>query len=299
MIVKRKAVYDGVLAIPAGERGSYSVRHVDEPAGRTFHLNTFRTALMGGHAAGSVVYDRPTRWHQLVGPTGVWMSDLPIEQAQHDRALAAVRRGRVLVGGLGLGYAVTVLALRPEIQEVVAVEVAQEVIDLVAPYLLVEDAAARRKLRVVRADLFDYLSGLPTGQFSHAFYDIWQSDGEHTFFKTVVPLLQLSRRRVRSAVICWNESVMRGQLYLSLCGRRDAVAAPHQAAPSIDALCEDGGSFWIAWSAPFFRWVRANPGSAQFDEMAGLYAAGYGRPTFPDTWRLVAGQDIQDLDTTQ
>jgi len=52
-----------------------------------------------------VAYDTPTTWHKLVGPTGVWMTDLPCEQAQHDGLLKNVRDGHVLIGGLGLGLA--------------------------------------------------------------------------------------------------------------------------------------------------------------------------------------------------
>src|SRR3989304_2866215 len=105
----RKPVYDNVLSIPAGTRGAFAVEHVEHPAGHRFSLATSRTAIMGGHTGGGMTYDRPTTWRRLTEGGRIWMSDYPIEQAQHDRALAGIRRGRVLVGGHGLGYAATVL----------------------------------------------------------------------------------------------------------------------------------------------------------------------------------------------
>lgn len=300
MIIKRKAVYDNILSIPAGTRGAFTVEHVAHPAGHVFSLATARTRIMGGHAGGRVSYDHPTTWHRLTEENRVWMSDYPIEQAQHDRELAGVRHGRVLIGGLGLGYAATILSRRGGVREVVIVEKARDVVDLVAPHLVADDAAARAKLTIVCADLFDYLRELPAcHRFEHAFYDIWASDGEGTFFQTVVPLLRLSQGRVHAAPICWNESVMRGQLFHSLQGRWLSLSMPHAGAATLDKLCELTGSFWLTWSAPFFRWARAaRPDVARFDEMAGLYAGAYGRPSFLDTWQLVAGETVPELEVS-
>ena len=300
MILKRKAVYDNVLSIPAGRSGAFAVEHVERPVGYVFHLANARTAIFGGHAGGKVVYDRPTTWHRLTEEGRVWMTDDPIEQAQHDRELATIRRGRVLVGGLGLGYAATVLARRPGVAEVVVVEKSPEVVELVAPHLVQDDPAARRKLTVVRADLFEYLGGLPPTRprFDHAFYDIWASDGEATFFEVVVPLLRLSRGRVRRTPVCWNESVMRGQLYHSISSRWAFLMMPGgDGTPTLEELCDPKGSFWRDWSVPFFRWVRRErPERATVEEKAALYAGCYGRPSFSAVWQAVAGEDIPDLE---
>lgn len=289
---RRRAIYDGVLSIPAGTRGEWAVEHIEHPTGHVFNLSNARTAIMGGHTAGSVAYDHPTTWHRLTQGGGVWMSDYPIEQAQHDRELAGFNRGCVLVGGLGLGYAATALAKRPGITEVVVVEIAQEVIDLVAPHLLRDDAGARRKLRVERADLFNWLRGCSAQRhFDHAFYDIWTSDGEGTFFETVVPLLRLSRGVVRREPVCWNESVMRGQLCRSVMSRWTMLSFP--GAPTLDQLCEPTGRVWHDWMVPFFRWARREkPEQETFDKRARLYAGGYGRRSFPGTWVLLTGEEV-------
>ena len=229
------------------------------------------------------------------------MTDYPIEQAQCDRALAPFRRGLVLVGGLGLGYAATALALRPAVR-IVAVEKSQDVVYLVAPHLLAGDPAARARLTVIRVDLFAYLRSLPARRrptFDRAFYDVWASDGERTFFGAVVPLLRLSAGRVRARPVCWNEDVMRGQLYFSLVGRWGALSSPHRGALTVDELCEPRGTVWVDWSVPFFRWARrAAPDASRLQEMAALYAGWYGLGSFPDTWEAVAGERVPDLDTS-
>ena len=300
MIVKRRAIYDNVLSIPAGLSGAFAVEHVEQPTGHVFRLANARTAILGGHVGGKVVYDRPTTWRRLTESGVVWMSDYPIEQAQHDRELATIRRGRVLVGGLGLGYAATVLARRPGVAEVVVVEKSPEVVELVAPHLVQDDSAARRKLTVVRADLFEYLGDLPARiRFEHAFYDIWASDGEATFFEVVVPLLRLSRGRVRRTPACWNESVMRGQLYDSISSQwASLMMMPSgNGTPTLDELCDASGSVWRDWTVPFFRWVRREgPDRATVEEKATLYAGCYGRSSFSAVWQVVAGEDVPDLE---
>jgi hypothetical protein len=300
MKVRGKAVYENVLDIPEGQSGGFELSHVIEPAGKVFHLSSGRTAMMGGHKSGTVVYDHPTRWHQLLEDDGRWMIDLPIEQAQHDVALAPLH-GFVLVGGLGVGYAVTALAKRRTVTGVVVVEKSSDVVALVAPHLLRDSVEARRKVTFVTADLFDYLKERPVGEklFDGAFYDIWRSDGESTFFSTVLPLLRLSALLVKR-VVCWNEDVMRGQLYSSLESRWIVAHEPRLQTPgslTLDQLCEDSDSFWRAWSVPFFRWTRQeNPDQKTREKWQAFYAAQYGQPLFAGVWEFMTGELVPELD---
>lgn len=290
MYIKGKQHFYPALSIPEGQRGEYAIKHLDYPAGHTFSLANGRTAIMGGHRGAPVSFNYSTRWHQLSGPTGVWMTDLPIEQVQHDRELAPIRGGRVLVGGLGLGYAATILAQRLRVKEVVVVEISQEVIDLVADHM-------PPKIKIVQADLFEYLKTPTAGTFDWAFYDIWQSDGESTFFQTVLPLCRLSHERVRHEPICWNESVMRGQLYFSIQGRLLQVREAIPSNLSLDALCEPRENIWWDWTVPFFQWFRgARPSDIELEERMAFYARCYGRRMFPHLWRIFTGVTVPDLE---
>lgn len=310
VVIKKQ--YAALLNVPEGTRGDFAVEHKTFPAGHVFSLTTDRTAVLGGHKSAKVVHDHETRWHTLIEGDGVWMSDYPIEQGQIDREIAAMKTGRVLVGGLGLGYAVTMLAKRSRIKEVVVVEKSSDVIALVAEHLLRDDLVARRKLVIVHADLFAYLRTVGERRgaraawpFDHAFYDIWTSDSESTFFYTVLPLLRLSHHRVQRTPVSWNESVMRGQLHTNLLSRwafAHAREYPHPDArklvegmPTLDTLSTYGESIWRNWSVPFFQWVKAaTPTQKEVEDKATLYASGLGHRTFEDVWKLVTGISFEE-----
>ena len=249
--------YLSPLHIPEGTSGSWRVRHVKEPAGKKFELASKRCQLFGNQPAGSMHWSKETIWHSLQEDGHTWMSDVPCERAQHLRCLKGMR-GRILLGGLGLGLAASLLAKRRTVQQIVVVEKQREVIDLVAPYL--HDPA--KKISVVEQDLLDYLRELAgPPKFDHAFYDIWCSDGEATFFETVCPLYELSNNRIRQAPVNWNEDVMRGQLFCSL--QQRLLFDQHKEFMNVGlkpvkqpCLWEADGTDqpWHIWSVAFFRW---------------------------------------------
>ena len=102
--------WEGVIDIPEGTCSGYAVVNHFIPAWKEIKKFTSRSMFLGHNKPSKpLVFDHESRWHKLTGPTGTWMTDLPVEQYQHDCALKKVRRGIVLVGGLGIGYAATVL----------------------------------------------------------------------------------------------------------------------------------------------------------------------------------------------
>ena len=96
------------------------------------------------------------------------MSDLPIEQTQHDVALDGFT-GSVLVAGLGIGYAANVLAANSDVDDVTIVEISPEVVQLVGPHIRDPDG----KVEIVTDDIFNYLHELVEGDwFDFCFFDI-------------------------------------------------------------------------------------------------------------------------------
>jgi hypothetical protein len=295
--------YAGVLDIPEGKSGRFRIRHILKPAGATIESGTLRTALFGQKSE-SLHFDEPTRWHELYEKgQGQWMTDLPIEQRQAD-ALVRHATGRVLVGGLGLGYAVVALAAKKRVKEIVVVERSPHVIKLVwdATVQAVRKTSQLVKLSVVEADLFHYLEGQKNvsstnrgpgvGEpFNWALYDIWQSDGESTFHETVVPLRRLSEGLVRR-VECWNEDIMRNQLYqglnmrmLLLRASKELEARPpdgsNRLTLDINQLCRLRKSHYTDWAVPFWEWYRDNAEGLDqdmVDWVASRYTLSYGRP---------------------
>lgn len=284
------------LNIPEGRQGIFAVEHEIAPVGRKMMLNNLRTSMFGQKGPSSVEFDHPTHWHHLTEDGTRWMSDWPIEQRQHDECLKDMK-GSVLVGGLGLGYAATVLVNNPRVKQIVVVEISPEVVSLVLPHTVGCEVGG--KVNVVTADLFDFLKDNNSREakrmiFNHAFYDIWRSDGEGTFFEMVVALHKLSRTCVKNRPVCWNEDVMRGQLYTSLLSRMMFITHPEfmKRPDNVPLLWENDGtdSIWHNWSTGYFLWYRNKklkgdlPSMEEVQEKATLYSGIYGLPGWKYLW---------------
>ena len=205
--------YKTPIALPEGTVGAYSIKHEWFKPGRV-SLVDYREALMTGRAAAFLQIDEPMLVHTLCENRGthegVWMSDEPRELRQMaEWIMASKPRGRVLVGGLGLGVVATWLAQRAEVGKIVVVERQQEVIDLVAPH--------QSGYEVVRADIAEYLRGLPSWDFDDAILDTWQGTGESTWWTEVMPLRRIIARKFGPVrVHCWAEDMMLGQVSQAL-----------------------------------------------------------------------------------
>ena len=282
----RRTDYRTPLNVPAKTIGEYAIEHDVRPAGAVIKTGDMRTAMFGQGAPKELSWPTETRWHRLIGPTGTWMTDLPIEQYQHDRSLKGMK-GRILIGGLGLGYAAAVLAKQASVKEVVVVEIPQEVIDLTAKHI----PDPKSKTHVINMDLFTYLDHYAGEPFDYAFFDIWQSDGEGTFFEVVCPLRKASQGKVRRSPVCWNEDVMRGQLYCSMWSRMLIHKNPSFGGNlRLRNPTEEDGTDepWHNWMCPFFRWVeRTKPDDNETESVMRLYASTYGLSSFKEFLTLL------------
>ncbi len=284
-----------ILDIPEATSGRMSVRHEVFKAGQSVMLNNMRSMLFRqSKEPMNVTFDHDVRFHWLQHEEdGIWTSDLPIEQQQQFEDVKGLE-GHVLVGGLGLGMIAVHLASKRNVKSVTVVEKDADVITLVEPYI------QNPKITVVCSDLFDYLKQIRTlnnirsrsfSRFNSAFYDIWRSDGESTFFKTVCPLIEQSDGVVRGEVRNWNEGVMRGQLRLSLQNRRNQemlYSRPEfgmKRPANLPQLWEEMPAPIIQgydpifhnWSVPFFKWVLDdNPDPDLFEKGAIYYSTLYG-----------------------
>lgn len=314
MIINGKKIYAGVLDIPAATSGTVTVAHKEFPAGHVMTSGTLRTALYGQKSE-RIKFTMPTRWHELSEEGyGVWMTDLPVEQRQHD-SLLRTATGHVLVGGLGLGYAVVALSMKPRVKSITVIEKNADVIALVGDATRARVTALAEKfyvyppkIDIVQADLFEWLESQSAEQatiridrvgkrvppYSWGFFDIWQGDGETTFHDTVVPLRKAAHGIVRS-LECWNEDIMRGQLRQGL-EYRWLFLTKHseEVLVTLEELCnpDPHGGIWMRWAAPFWRWYR-DVGVKLPDDVVKFvmdtYALDYGRPERGD------GQMILDI----
>lgn len=107
-----------------------------------------------------------------------WMTLTPADTVTSREAIAAAE-GRVITFGLGLGYYAFHAANKASVESVTVIEKSPDVIALFEEHLL-PLFPARKKIRVICADAFDYAEHIaPREGYDVAFVDTWRdaSDG--------------------------------------------------------------------------------------------------------------------------
>ena len=153
--------------IPEASIGDYRIEHfeVTEREANHYSLFNMQSYLARMMQAGKFCrLVRGSGWSQ-----SVLMSDTHAERNTNEDVVRQAH-GRVLLAGLGLGMIVCPIAKKPEVSEVVVVEISQEVIQLVEPPLRQYLGKDADKLKIVHCDIFEYQ---PEGKFSTIYFDIW------------------------------------------------------------------------------------------------------------------------------
>ncbi len=141
--------------IPDGEIGNWKIETYE------VHANCPRRFFGGGRVVPAGIYRRLIR----KDTNETVMSNTPDEINDHAQFFEAAH-GEVLITGLGLGMCLTEVLKKPEVTGVTVVELATEVIQLVAPYFNDE------RLQIVNASAFDFIP--PKGKkYDVAWHDIW------------------------------------------------------------------------------------------------------------------------------
>jgi hypothetical protein len=181
------------------------------------YLTTPREAFLTGVACRKVVYSPdPKLVHQLCEEGSVWMSDMLCEIRQMEEAIKKLQpKGRVLVGGLGLGIVALMLARKRNVTSVDVVELEQDVIDLCDP--------KHPRIRVIQGDIYRYANDLESWNYDAAFFDTWRGTNEGTWWDEVMPLRRIIANRFgRVKMRCWAEDMMRSQIIQTM-----TISNPH------------------------------------------------------------------------
>lgn len=196
------------VKIPKDVSGKFEITHSMESK---FDIVSMREAFLTGKRPMQAKLLEPIKITRLTEGGVVWMSDLPIEVRQAQEIVAIAKpRGRVLVGGLGLGIWASLVAKRKTVTEVVVVEKSADVLRLVGPYL-------PKKVTLVQDDFMEYVRKLVGWNFDCALVDVWRGTSEGEWWDTVFPLRRLIAQSFgRCSVHCWAEDIMRGQIMRSL-----------------------------------------------------------------------------------
>ena len=232
------------ISLPEKTSGKFRIKHRNYPPGAKLPIVSFRTAYMTGQKASAALFIDGLRVHELFQKDqGVWMTDIPQELVQM-RAFARSARGKVLIGGLGLGLLAHFVAQKDSVAHVDIVENSKDVIKLCWNNDMGTSREILKKCRVYEADLYKFLKGVKTWRWDRAYFDIWQGTNEVTWHNTVLPLKRLVANRFGNVnVKYWAENEMLGQVAQTLQGY---------------TMCPDNSHPWAWYRA--FRAAAANIG---------------------------------------
>lgn len=138
-----------------------------------------------GFKRGLVYFDgpvtTPSLWHWPPGGNNTtWMGYTPME-AITQRSGVKAAKGRVVVGGLGLGWFLNAVCAKPAVSEVVLVERDVKLVEWLRPILEVKYPAIGKKCKQwVCSDIYDYMeSDTQNHATTRYLLDIWDGYREY------------------------------------------------------------------------------------------------------------------------
>lgn len=164
-----------------------------------------RNWLMMGYKPLKIICDSPYVMYKLIKKGhGLLMSSSPQEMFLQYEAYKSAK-GRVLVGGLGLGLYPSMIASKLEVTEVIVVEIDKDIIRLCRP--------KNKKIKVICDDIWHYLKTTDSSeQFDYIYIDVHYSTGCMEYIHTVLPMRKiLSERFPNTPASFWGEEEMKAQ----------------------------------------------------------------------------------------
>lgn len=182
--------------------GEHEVKIEIVPAGKEMTVVSMRNWLMMGYKPQEVRFTEPRPIFKLYKGTSLLMSDSPQEIfLQYDAYQAA--KGRVLMGGLGLGMSANLFAEKPEVTEILVVEISKDVMKLCKP--------KNKKIKVINGDIKDFINSSKE-KFDFIYIDIHYSTGCMEYIHTVLPMRKiLGKKFPGTPAIFWGEEEMKSQ----------------------------------------------------------------------------------------
>lgn len=123
----------------------------------------------------------PGKYVRLIHDGSLVMSDTQMEKRTNIEFCHSAH-GDVLIGGLGIGMIVLAIQDDPSVQSITVLEKYQDVIDLIAPQLPLNN-----KVQIVCADVFDWTPPKGT-KYDCIYMDIWDYINEDVYQEEMKPL---------------------------------------------------------------------------------------------------------------
>ena len=123
----------------------------------------------------------PGKYVKLTYKDEVVMSDTPMEK-RTNKVFCQKAHGDVLIGGLGIGMILLAIQNKADVKSITVLEKYQEVIDLVATQLPLNE-----KVHIIQADVFEWRPA--KGQrFDCIYMDIWSYINRTIYREEMIPL---------------------------------------------------------------------------------------------------------------
>jgi len=146
--------------IPEGQSGNVKIEHFEV----TEEASSF-SRMRSMFSSDRSEYVKEGKYARLIIDGSVVMSDTDMEKSSNTHVIQNAH-GNVLIAGLGLGMIILPLLEKPEVKSITVIEINQDVINLVYPYLKSD------KLTVINADIFEWKPEKMV-KFDSIYFDIW------------------------------------------------------------------------------------------------------------------------------
>ena len=182
--------------------GKFNIKIDIIPALKEMTVVSARNWLLMGYKQFKCSFLSPRPVYKLFNEKRMLMSDSPQEIfLQYEEYKQA--KGKVLIGGLGLGMSPTLFAEKKEVSEVVVVEIEKDVIKLCKP--------KNKKIRIINQDIWKFLEETKE-TFDFIYIDIHYSTGCMEYISTVLPMRKILKRRFpNTPASFWAEEEMKSQ----------------------------------------------------------------------------------------
>lgn len=101
------------------------------------------------------------------------MAITPYEINTMDKAVR-MASGKVLLLGCGMGYFAYMASRKSDVESVTVIEKNQDIIDIMEQEILPQ-FEYKDKVKIVKADAYEFIKGLEDGEYDYCFVDIWNS----------------------------------------------------------------------------------------------------------------------------
>jgi spermidine synthase len=168
--------------IPTGTSGDFTIEHFEVTKADT------QFEMLRATANGHVRFATPGRYTRLMRGRTLVMSDTPDEIRDH-RHFIHTSYGRVLIHGLGIGMVARACLLKQAVKDVTVVEISEDVIKLVGPWLEKIAEHSGKTLRIVQDDAYTW-KPKKGERWDVVWHDLWD-----TMCTDNLPLMHKLHRR--------------------------------------------------------------------------------------------------------